>query len=104
MNDRFSRGERREPSFGDERGESRDDGDMRLSPDDRPVRFQKAPARTEPERQLRNPPRRDKHAGSGGGGGKKRGRRRRRSLFGGLFYWTMVLGLWCVIGVGGVVA
>lgn len=106
MNDRLSRGERREPSFDSGRGESRDDGDMRLSPDDRPTRFQRAPARTEPERQLRNPPRRDKRNGSGGGGGgsKKRGRRRRRSLFGGLIYWTMVLGLWCVIGVGGVVA
>ncbi len=105
MNDRFSRGERREPSFGYERGESRDDGDMRLSPDDRPTRFQRAAAPAEPERQLRNPPRRDKRpAGGGGGGGKKRGRRRRRSLFGGLIYWSMVLGLWCVIGVGGVVA
>ncbi len=102
MNDRFSRGERREPSFGYERGESRDDGDMRLSPDDRPTRFQRAAAPAEPERQLRNPPRRDKRpAGGGGGGGKKRGRRRRRSLFGGLIYWSMVLGLWCVIGVGG---
>ena len=39
MNNRISRGERREPSFGYESGDSRDDGDMRLSPDDRPVRF-----------------------------------------------------------------
>ncbi|MCR4523256.1 penicillin-binding protein 1A [Bosea sp. BE271] len=73
---------------------------MRLSPDDRPSRFQKAAAQPEPSRQLRNPPRRDKR----GGGGKRRGRRGRRSFLGGLFYWSMVLGLWCLIGVGGVVA
>lgn len=76
---------------------------MRLSPDDRPTRFRTAPAQPEPSRQLRNPPKRDKRGG-GGGGGKRRGRRGRRTFLGGLFYWTMVLGLWCVIGVGGVVA
>jgi penicillin-binding protein 1A len=102
MNDRIARGERREPSFGYDRGESRVDGDMRLSPDDRPARFRNAPAQPEPGRQLRNPPKRDKRGG--GGGGKRRGRRGRRSFLGGLFYWTMVLGLWCVIGVGGIVA
>lgn len=74
---------------------------MRLSPDDRPTRLRNAPARPEPSRQLRNPPKRDKRGG--GGGGKRRGRRR-RSLLGGLFYWTMVLGLWCVIGLGGLIA
>ncbi|WP_374679290.1 transglycosylase domain-containing protein [Bosea sp. 47.2.35] len=100
MNDRIARGERREPSFGYERDERHVDGDMRLSPDDRPSRFQKAAAQPEPSRQLRNPPRRDKR----GGGGKRRGRRGRRSFLGGLFYWSMVLGLWCLIGVGGVVA
>ncbi len=102
MNDRISRGERREPSFGYGRGESRDDGDMRLSPDDRTTPLRAAPARPEPARQLRNPPKR----GGGGGGGKgpAKRRRRRRSLFGGLIYWTMVLGLWCVIGLGGIVA
>ena len=77
---------------------------MRLSPDDRPTRFRNAPAQPEPSRQLRNPPKRDKRGGGGGGGGKRRGRRGRRSFLGGLFYWTMVLGLWCVIGVGGLVA
>jgi len=101
MNDRIARGERREPSFGYERGEAHVDGDMRLSPDDRPTRLRNAPARPEPSRQLRNPPKRDKRGG--GGGGKRRGRRR-RSLLGGLFYWTMVLGLWCVIGLGGLIA
>ncbi len=77
---------------------------MRLSPDDRPTRFRNAPAQPEPSRQLRNPPKRDKRGGGGGGGGKRRGRRGRRSFLGGLFYWTMVLGLWCAIGVGGLVA
>ena len=103
MNDRIARGERREPSFGYERGERHVDGDMRLSPDDRPTRFRNAPAQPEPSRQLRNPPKRGK-SGGGGGGGKRRGRRGRRSFLGGLFYWSMVLGLWCAIGVGGLVA
>ena len=103
MSNRISRGERREPSFGYERGDSRDDGDMRLSPDDRPVRFQNTPARPEPSRQLRKAPKRSQRGGGGGGGGGRRGRRR-RTLLGGLFYWTMVLGLWCAIGLGGFVA
>ena len=70
---------------------------MRLSDEDRPSRSHRAPQRTEP----RNQPRRDKR--SGGGGGRRRGRKG-RSLLGGLFYWTMVLGLWCAIGIGGLVA
>ncbi|MDP3601507.1 MAG: PBP1A family penicillin-binding protein [Bosea sp. (in: a-proteobacteria)] len=97
MNDRTRRAERREPSFGAGRGESRDDFDMRLSDDDRPSRGHRAPPRNEP----RQPPRRDKR--SGGGGGRRRGRRG-RSFLGGLFYWTLVLGLWCAIGLGGLVA
>ncbi|WP_244560319.1 PBP1A family penicillin-binding protein [Bosea sp. TND4EK4] len=100
----MSRGERREPSFGYGRGESRDDGDMRLSPDDRATPFRTAPARPEPARQLRNPPKRGGNGGGGGGKSPGKRRRRRRSLFGGLIYWTMVLGLWCVIGLGGIVA
>jgi penicillin-binding protein 1A len=104
MNDRIARGERREPSFGYERGEGHVDGDMRLSPDDRPSRFRNAPAQPEPSRQLRNPPKRGNKRSGGGGGGKRRGRHRRRSFLGGLFYWTMVLGLWCVIGLGGLIA
>ncbi|MET3889474.1 penicillin-binding protein 1A [Bosea sp. OAE506] len=97
MNDRTKRAERREPSFGPGRGESRDDFDMRLSDDDRPSRGHRAPSRNE----TRQPPRRDKR--SGGGGGRRRGRRG-RSFLGGLFYWTLVLGLWCAIGLGGLVA
>lgn len=97
MNDRTKRAERREPSFEPGRGESRDDFDMRLSEDDRPVRGHRAPPRNE----ARQPPRRDKR--SGGGGGRRRGRRG-RSFLGGLFYWTLVLGLWCAIGLGGLIA
>ncbi|WP_439493761.1 transglycosylase domain-containing protein [Bosea sp. (in: a-proteobacteria)] len=97
MNDRTRRAERREPSFGAGRGESRDDFDMRLSDDDRPSRGHRAP----PRHEARQPPRRDKR--SGGGGGRRRGRRG-RSFLGGLFYWTLVLGLWCAIGLGGLVA
>ncbi|MCZ8043661.1 MAG: penicillin-binding protein 1A [Beijerinckiaceae bacterium] len=97
MNDRTKRAERREPSFGAGRGESRDDFDMRLSDDDRPSRGHRAP----PRHEARQPPRRDKR--SGGGGGRRRGRRG-RSFLGGLFYWTLVLGLWCAIGLGGLVA
>jgi penicillin-binding protein 1A len=96
MNDRTTRAERREPSFGPGRGESRDDFDMRLSDDDRPSRGHRAPPRNE----ARQPPRRDKR---GGGSGRRRGRRG-RSFLGGLFYWTLVLGLWCAIGLGGLVA
>ena len=97
MNDRTRRAERREPSFERGRGESRDDFDMRLSDEDRPARGPRAPQRPEP----RNQPRRDKR--SGGGGGRRRGRKG-RSFLGGLVYWTLVLGLWCVIGLGGLVA
>jgi penicillin-binding protein 1A len=101
MNDRNRRAERREPSFERERAESRDDFDMRLSADDRPSRGHRSAPPSRDER--REAPRRDKR--SGGGGGRRGGRRRRgRSLLGGLFYWTMVLGLWCAIGLGGLVA
>jgi penicillin-binding protein 1A len=99
MNDRARRGERREPSFERARTDSRDDGDFRLSAEDRPGRGYRAPSRQD---ERRDPPRRDKRGGSGGGG-RRRGRKG-RSLLGGLFYWAMVLGLWCAIGLGGLVA
>jgi penicillin-binding protein 1A len=105
MNDRTRRAERREPSFERDRGDSRDDFDMRLSADDRPTRGQRSPPRQEEHREV---PRRDKRSGAGNGGAGKGGGRRRgrrgRSLLGGLFYWTMVLGLWCAIGLGGLIA
>ncbi|AMJ62391.1 transglycosylase domain-containing protein [Bosea sp. PAMC 26642] len=96
MNDRTRRGERREPSFGSGRGDSRDDFDMRLSDDDRPARGQRQPARSE----SRGEPRREKRRGGGGG---RRGRKG-RSVLGHLVYWTFVLGLWCAIGLGGLIA
>ncbi|SFJ14673.1 penicillin-binding protein 1A [Bosea sp. OK403] len=100
MNDKARRGERREPSFERGRDESRDDFDMRLSDDDRPGRGNRAPARSDERREA---PRRDKRSGGGNGGGRRR-KRKGRSLLGGLFYWTMVLGLWCAIGLGGLIA
>jgi penicillin-binding protein 1A len=96
MNDATRRAGRREPSFEPGRGESRDDFDMRLSDEDRPSRSHRAPQRPE----IRNQPRRDKR---NGGGGRRRGRKG-RSFLGGLFYWTLVLGLWGAIGLGGLVA
>ncbi|WP_410492173.1 transglycosylase domain-containing protein [Bosea sp. 685] len=102
MNDKARRGERREPSFERGRDESRDDFDMRLSDDDRPGRGNRAPAGYDERREA---PRRDKRSSGGGGnGGGRRRKRRGRSLLGGLFYWTMVLGLWCAIGLGGLIA
>ena len=98
MTDDKRRGERREPSFEPERGERRDDFDMRLSADDRPTRGY----RSAPKQERHEPPRRDKRPAKSSGGRRKG--RRRRSLLGGLFYWTMVLGLWCAIGLGGLIA
>jgi len=96
MNDRSKRGgERREPSFERARDDyERDDGDLRLSADDRPYRGGRntvAP-RQQPSRQ-KAPPR----------GGRKQ-RRKRGSFFGRIVYWGFVLGLWVVLGLGGVVA
>src|SRR6476661_909188 len=95
MNDRTRRGERREPSFENGRGDRSDHGDFRLSAEDRPARASSGrPSKASSERE---PPRRDKRA-------NRRGRRKGRSLLGHLFYWTLVLGLWCAIGLGGLVA
>lgn len=92
MNDRSRRGgERREPSFERAREHRRDDGDLRLSADDRPYRGGgRGPAREEPRRQ------RDQRGG--------RRRRKGGSFFGRIFYWGIVLGLWAVLGLGGLVA
>jgi penicillin-binding protein 1A len=98
MNDRTRPGERREPSFEGGRGESRDEFDMRLSAADRPTLGQRPAPRQEERREV---PRRDKRSAPSNGG---RRRRRGRSLLGGLFYWTMVLGLWGAIGLGGLIA
>ncbi|WP_245973689.1 transglycosylase domain-containing protein [Bosea caraganae] len=99
MSDRTRRGgERREPSFESGRGGSRDDSDMRLSADDRSSRSYRGTAKPAP----REEPRRNKST-KGGGGGRRRGRRR-RSLLGMLAYWMLVLGVWCAIGLGGLIA
>ena len=71
-------GRRIEPRFDD----SAEDRDLRADPADRPS------ARRKTERK---PPERKK-------------RRRRRSLLGGLFYWAFVLGVWGVVGLGGLTA
>ncbi|MCV9937912.1 PBP1A family penicillin-binding protein [Boseaceae bacterium BT-24-1] len=96
MNDRSKRGgERREPSFERARDDyERDDGDLRLSAEDRPYRGGRNPVapRQQPSRQ-KTPPR----------GGRKQ-RRKRGSFFGRIVYWGFVLGLWVVLGLGGVVA
>ncbi|PZU93668.1 MAG: penicillin-binding protein [Chelatococcus sp.] len=76
---------------------------MRLSAEDRPARGNRAASRHEPRQETRQEtrkePQRDRRAR-----GKTRRGRRRRSLLGGLVYWSMVLGLWCVIGLGGLIA
>lgn len=92
-------GERREPSFEGARSESYDAFDMRLSPEDRPSRFQSGAVRQEPREDMPK----IRKSGGGNGNGRRRGRRR-RSFLGRMVYWTLVLGLWCVIGVGGLVA
>ncbi len=97
-------GARREPSFGEARqarGTARDD--IRLSADDRaaPQRGRQR-ERAERDREDDGAPRR---RGRGGPPAPK-GRRRkpRRSLIGRLAYWTLVLGLWAVMGLGGLIA
>ncbi len=97
-------GARREPSFGEARqvrAALRDD--IRLSADDRAVPQRgRSRERAERDRQDDGAPRR---RGRGGPPAPK-GRRRkpRRSLFGRLAYWTLVLGLWAVMVLGGLIA
>ena len=63
---------------------------MRLTADDRPTRGNR------PQKPRREEPKRERRSG--------RRKRRGRGFFGGLVYWTFVLGLWGVIGLGGLVA
>ena len=63
MNDRTRRGERREPAFDNGRGESRDDFDMRLSDDDRPLHHHRPAARPQPRHYIE--PRRVDRVGGG---------------------------------------
>ena len=75
---------RREPRFDDK-------DDLRADPREKPAMADKA---------------RDRSGGGSDGGGRSSARRKRRSrsLFGGLVYWSLVLGIWGVIGGGVVVA
>ncbi|MGL4441386.1 MAG: transglycosylase domain-containing protein, partial [Bosea sp. (in: a-proteobacteria)] len=92
-------GSRREPTFGETRSSgSQSRKDLRLSQDDRAA----------PRGKTGKP--RSGKAGAGRPGPDEpvnpRGRRRkpRRSLFGRLAYWTLVMGLWAVMGLGGIIA
>jgi penicillin-binding protein 1A len=81
---------RREPTFDSPRGHHRgDDDDVRMSADDR---YGSRTNRKKPKSQL-EPRQRGKS-----------GRRRKGSFLGRMFYWSMVLGLWAVIGIGGFIA
>ncbi|SEL55832.1 penicillin-binding protein 1A [Bosea lupini] len=97
MNDRSKRGgERREPSFERARDDyGRDDGELRLSAEDRPYRGGKNSVAP------RQQPRRPQNERSKGG---RKPRRKRGSFFGRIFYWGVVMGLWAVLAVGGLVA
>lgn len=79
---------RREPGFGGGHGAD----DLRVSRDDRALPERRsARAQAAPE-----PPER--------GAGRKRRRKPRRSFLGRLTYWTLVLGLWCGMGLAGLIA
>ena len=79
---------RREPGFGGGHGAD----DLRVSRDDRALPERRsARAQAAPE-----PPER--------GAGRRRRRKPRRSFLGRLTYWTLVLGLWCGMGLAGLIA
>ncbi len=99
-------GTRREPNFGDgrsARGPAR--GDLRLSEEDRaaPPRRQGRPPEPRQAERTRarkgdpgdEPPRRGKPG---------RSRKRRGSFLGRMVYWSVVAGLWLVMGLGGLIA
>ena len=91
---------RREPSFGAPRAAA----DLRLAPEDRPVRQRKgggeAPRRNAAEE--RRPARGDGSGGDRRGRGGK-SRRPRRSLLGRIFVWCVTLCIWGAIGLAGLV-
>ncbi len=100
---------RREPTFERPQG----GGDLRVTRDDRPVAGSYRPD-PKPRRERRRDDDiqdfdrggRGRKGGSGGssGGGRRRGGRRRRSFLGTLVYWSLVLGLWAFIALGGLIA
>lgn len=80
---------RREPTFDTPRHGQRDDDDLRLSSEDRPSgRASRKSGRTSQEPRQRG----------------RRDRPRRKPFLRRLLYWGVVLGLWCVIGLGGFIA
>jgi penicillin-binding protein 1A len=72
-----------EPRFEESPRWRRDEDDLRADPEDRPVPRKKAGKKSGPAR---------------------RSGRQRRSLIGRLFYWSVVLGVWGLIGLAGLVA
>jgi penicillin-binding protein 1A len=87
-----SRGERREPRFEDDGRAGH--GDLRVSSDDRPTRGPSRPARGSARTNERAPEPR---------GPRRRRRRGGRGPLGFLFYWSVVLGLWGLLILGGIV-
>lgn len=94
---------RREPTF-----DSHGDFDLRLTSEDRAVasgpRGSRGKARREDLADEPQERRRPSRSGGSGGGGRGRRRKPRRSFLGRLAYWGLVLGLWCAVGIGGLVA
>ncbi len=91
-------GTRREPTFGEGRSRGSVREDLRLSPEDRVVPSRKGGSA-----------RGGQTSGRGGRGPepdppRKRKRARRGSVLGRITYWSFVLGLWGVMGLGGVIA
>jgi penicillin-binding protein 1A len=92
-------GSRREPTFSESRASrGRGNNDLRLTPDDRAAPQRRAAAGKAPK--------------SGGGQSRRdepesprtRRKKPRRSLIGRLAYWTLVMGLWAIMGLGGIIA
>ncbi len=90
--------ERREPMLGASGGF----GDLRLSADDRPTVM----ARERASSRTKKPSSRSESDGGSRGRGRTSSKRRRspkRGGFGRLVYWTVVLGIWGVIGLAGLI-
>jgi penicillin-binding protein 1A len=95
-------GTRREPTFGEGRSRGSVREDLRLSPEDRVAPHRKGGS-------ARGSARGGQTSGRGGRGPepdppRKRKRARRGSVLGRITYWSFVLGLWGVMGLGGVIA
>jgi penicillin-binding protein 1A len=97
---------RREPSFGGGVFEMRLSADDRAAPRSRGAKPRAPSSRDEddarPSRKGGGRSNGGRNNGSGNNGSRRK-RRGGRSLIGRLFYWTFVLGLWGVLGLGGLV-